>query len=431
MTFDEKMIPTGSDALLRVQQYAKNRVIEPFEGQTGFETLQRANRTISHGTEKVKELGRRIQTSKLTSTSIDKLDQLWKSAKLFNNFEKMTEIFKTGGSEKYKEFEEKFKESIYAFLKKGLELTLKEDYEPWIVKNSAPLLNRPIYSFREIQQLEDSEREILINALYPYSSHRYKGLLASFDKTFNVLLGVVVASNLPGTGVIVSLITMAKTIVRLSNRINSMSVLYGYPVINLNQLYKVCSLLLTSIADWEENDQHVPLDPSVLSELYSETNDDIEEELTKLLEVVGTKEMYIAIPGVGMLSLSKINLDDYKIDLMVQNLVSDYFFLNNSGSLTDFDSITADYIQIYQVFKKQDLLNKLRQRMDLGVTKTKKERFFTKLKSLTGEDPEFNRLIANIHFLARNIHHEIRGVQGSQKENVMNQMIMEFEREFQ
>lgn len=431
MTVDNKISPLNPGFTARIQQYSKNRVFEPFEGQTGFETLQKANRTISQGSEKLKELGKRIQSSKITTSSIDKLDQLFKSAKLFNNIEKMTELFKSGSSDKINEFEEKFKESIYAFLKKGLELTLKDDYEPWVTQNASKLLKRRIYSLEDIQKLENDEREVLISELYPYSSHRYKGLISSFDKTFNVLLGIIVASNLPGTGVIVSLITMAKTIVRLSNRINSMSVLYGHPVRNLNQLYKVCSLLLSSIEDWEQNEQHVPLEPGILSNLYSEINNDIEAELTELLEVVSTKEMYIAIPGVGMLSLSKINLDDYKIDLMVQNLVSDYFFKEANESLNAFEPAVSAYIGIYRAFKEAKFLTKLRQKLDASESKSKKEFLLSRLKSLAGEDPEFHQLISHLNLLARQVYSEMTDIPEDRRNQFIAQRVTALNREFQ
>ncbi len=314
-----------------IARLARNRVLEPFEGKAGLEAVQAARSKLEQGVSRLKAIGGRFRRHKLVAGGQAKLEELIAQAKTPNPVTRLwqeldartrplQEIARHTASKAQKQVMDLIKDAAA----KGFELLLFDESQDWILRRSAKVLNREIMGFREIKNLSDQERETLLQALYPYDSPISNDLLKGFDAALNLGLGVLVATNLPGTGLAAAAANMVKTLFKAANRINIMSAVYGLKVANPAALYQVTGQILASLADWETNPSHRPLDPQILQELYSPGNLGNRAHLRAMLAHAFKKEAYIAIPGVGMISLGKIQLDDIKLDLTIQHLVQDF-----------------------------------------------------------------------------------------------------------
>jgi len=154
----------------------------------------------------------------------------------------------------------------------------------------------------------------------------FKSFGKSLDLSFNLTLGAAAASQLPGTGVAAGALNLVKTLTKLAGRISTLSAIYGFHIPSSAHLFLACSRVLKSIQDFEANPQHRPLDPAILSELYRKEAVD-PEGFGQMLKEALKKEAYMAVPGVGVISLGKIGLDDLMVDQMVLHLVANYFWL--------------------------------------------------------------------------------------------------------
>ena len=183
------------------------------------------------------------------------------------------------------------------YLKKGLENIVIESDELWILDHVNNILkNAHFTELDQIRTLQIDQRNVLINSIYPYDSRRFQDFSKSFDLTFNLSLGAKVATNIPGTGIAVSLINMAKTLVKLGNRLKIMATIYGYHITDSQALFKASAAILKSLADWENNEEHLPLDPAVLNELYSDNDSTDSAAFQEMIDAIVKKDAYIAIP---------------------------------------------------------------------------------------------------------------------------------------
>jgi hypothetical protein len=435
MTYQEFVNQLSGDELARLQIYAKNRVMEPFAGQSAIETIQKADQTLNKGLVKVKKLGEKTRGKSFPGISSERLKKILKSSQILDNLGRVTLDVSHVTKAKLKDMEEWTREATFDFIKKGLELSKSIDYENWIVEKASRTLKKPIIDLNDIKELTDEERTQLVQTLYPHKSNRYKSLLSSFDKTFSIFLGLIVATNIPGTGILVSLINIAKTIIRISNGINSISIIHGYQVENFAHLFHVSAAIIQSLNDWDNNSDHSPLNPQILADLYEPSDRDFEKELVKLLEAAGSKELYIAIPGIGMLSLGKINLDNYKLDSLVMNLVGDYFLSKRIETEEDksmFTRVISDFELIYSAIKDLDYLSYLKKKMKNNVdSPSRKSRINNLFRSMLGNEPALEERSNMMNNEVEKIFHELVDLPQKQKkkEKTIQNRILELIKE--
>lgn len=392
------------DDLEILQQIARDQVIEPFAGRRSLETIQKTRSGMEKGLGKIKNVSSKaggwIAKTKLADQSQKKLTKLAKefrdkstSETIAGFLEKMnqkTEEIQRIAKKGYSGIEETTKKLTLSFVEKGLEILLYEDSDGWILKRSNKCLNRSdIKELDQIIALSRDDREQLIAELYPYDSQLFKKYVKGFDLSVNIGLGAVVATNIPGTGIAVSLVNMGKTLVKIGNRLNIMSAIYGRRIFSPEALFKVSANIIRSIDDWESNKDHQPLDISLLDELYTERDDENGEGFQELLNSVMRKEAYIAIPGVGMISLGKINMDDLKMDMVIQHLVQNYAEkiqqIEKYGEAC-VSQIILDFKGIYSTFYVSDYFREVRGKIASEKSDNKSVKWKDRLKTLTGPD---------------------------------------------
>ena len=233
---------------------------------------------------------------------------------------------------KYVKLEESLKNTIFASLtkknslnfqtEKALSKIFERNIEEQIFQKSEKILNRSFERIEQLQNLQAEQRELLLEKLYPYD-FALSGKIKSFiNRTLNISLGLVVATNIPFTGMLVNAITTVKTTIYLANRVHLLSILYGRPVICKEALFAVSARIVSSISDFENNPDHKPLSPQSLANLYQHTN---QSKLYQLLKAATIKDLYISIPFVGSLSLAKISIDEQSITKLTLQLFRNYF----------------------------------------------------------------------------------------------------------
>jgi len=340
---------------------ARDKAIEPFFGNPGLELVQSAKGGIENGLDLAKDWGGKTKNwlgaSKWVKSSKAKLDEVLEQAgggdtpgwlaKLDQATEDLRETAKGLGGK----LGEKSAELSLLGLKKGFELVMFEDTEAWALgRVKAVFPDKSINSLGEMGQLEESEREQLIAEYYPYDNPALKKFAKSLDWSFNLSLGAAAASQIPGTGVAAGALNLVKTLNKLAGRISSMSAIYGFGIPSAEHLFFFCAQILKSIEDFESNPEHQPIDPATLASLY-QTDSLSGSGFGDMLKEALKKEAYMAVPGVGAISLGKIGLDDLMVDQMILHLVGNYFWINRlSGELGE--EVTVALIgrwqQIYQ-----------------------------------------------------------------------------------
>lgn len=399
-------IETGD--LIILQQIARDHVFEPFAGRKSLETIQKTRSGVEKGITKLKKAGSKagqwISKTKLADHSQKRVARFVKEIKekpssesITGFFEKLnhaTEDLQNIAKKGYTTIEEKAKWLTFTFIEKGLELLLYEDTSQWIIKRANNCLHRTdIKNLEQIIQLSNTDRESLIQELYPYNSPNFQKYLKGFDISVNIGLGAVVATNIPGTGLLVSLVNMGKTLIKVGNRLNIMSAIYGRQIASPNALFKVSASILRSLEDSENNEEHIPLDPSMLEALYHEETDEDEMALQDLINSIVRKDAYIAIPGVGMISLGKINLDDVKMDLIVLHLVRNYAEKTRLIELygkEEVNQVLKDFRQIYKAFEEQGFFKVMRKKIETEQLHADHEKWKIRLKILAGTDLALN-----------------------------------------
>ncbi|MBT3225776.1 MAG: hypothetical protein HN580_02020 [Deltaproteobacteria bacterium] len=409
-------LPGGieTDDLNILQQIARDHVIEPFAGKKSLETIQKTRSGVEKGLTKLKSASSKAgdwisktkladQSQKRVSRFVQEIKEKQSSESITGFFEKLnhaTEDFQKMAKKGYTGLEEKTKRLTFTFIEKGLELLLYEDAASWILKRANSCLHRSdIDSLDQIVQLSNSDHEKLIKEFYPYDSPVFQKYLKRFDLSVNVGLGAVVATNIPGTGLLVSLVNMGKTLVKIGNRLNIMSAIYGRQIASANALFKVSASILRSLEDWENNQEHIPLDSGILDGLYQTDVEDDSEAFQDLLGSVVRKEAYIAIPGVGMISLGKINLDDVKMDLVVSHLVINYAEKIRIIDLYGEENVNLvlnDFRQIYEAFEKNGFFKAMRKKIEADRLKADKEKWKLRLKILAGIDMALDETSKNL-----------------------------------
>lgn len=453
----DKIVPDSAEKinenrLKQLQQIARDRVYEPFEGKKSLETIQKTRSGLEKGlghlktaTTKTKNASAQVtkwlkgstafQTlkNKAAATQITEQESggtlfASVSAKLNKRVEELKSAFHTldeatiglqeNTKKTYKELESKTREMAIDYTRKGLEVLILEDTEKWIIPKAQEILqNNTLHSFSDIQHLTTEEREKLIKELYPYNSPNFQKFIKAFDVTFNVTLGAIVATNLPGTGLLVSLINMGKTLIKLGNRLNIMAAVFGYRIQSSQALFKTCSRIIQSLEDWENSSNHQPLSPELIDELFSTPSAE-EDFFQEMIASVVKKEAYIAIPGVGMISLGKINLDDLKMDLMVQHLVSNYFTqkeLLNTCNKAECRQVIDDFQMIYRALKQQSILKLFIKRVEDEYEIQEGKTLGIRFKRMAGIDLALEKAHYEFDMLAKTLYIKVLPLPPSEK----------------
>lgn len=429
-TLEEKKIKSWINLLaeekISLQQICRDSIIEPFEGRKGLETIQKTRTGIEKGLGRLKNISKstsdKIKDYRWVGTSKSKMGDLLtyvkkkskstqskvtfpkysffteklpqssklKIEKLEKKLSDLTLELQKAAKSGYQNLSTKAKEAALIYTKKGLELLLFEDTEPWILERANKILQRTdITTIDKVRNLTNSDRMVLIDKLYPYDSPNYSIYIEKFEAGMNFTLGAVVATNFPGTGIAVGLFNMGKTLIRLGNRINIMSSIYGYKISSPDALFKVSATILKSMDDWEDNIDHLPLSVDILDDLYLQDQKDNKFALQELLNAAIKKEAYIAIPGIGMISLGKINLDDFKMDILIKHLVQNYFNKNqlvNQIGKDQFQTILTDYQLIYSTFMKHQYFKKTRRASEQEKLKQSHKKWQIRLQIIAGID---------------------------------------------
>lgn len=421
----------------QLQQIARNRIIEPFEGRKSLEKLQKtrsqAEKSIVYVKKAGAKTGKWISETKLagfTKTRVSMLIQGLKKTSYSSAWAELTDRIDTATREllettraTYIDIEEKARSIALSYVQKGLELLMYENTEEWIIKRATDLLGRSdLLKLENIRQLKQEEQILLIESLFPYDSVSYQDFAKTFDLSLNVGMGAIVATNLPGTGLVISLINMAKTLVKMGNRLNIMSAIYGYQIVSSAALFKVCTMILQSLDDWENNENHVPLNPNILDILYSQPDKENEASFQDMINAVVKKDAYIAIPGVGMISLGKINLDDLKMDLVIKHLVQDYFTEKRVKSVFEkikISQIINDYKMIYSAFIKHNYFKTARKQIEDEQLQGRGNKWKLRMKILGGIDLALQESSQNLDHFAKDIFLKIQTLDPKTKKNVI------------
>lgn len=414
----------GKEDLQLLQHIARDTVFEPFTGHRNLESIQKTRTDLEKRFKKLKQSGVKarkwLTDSRLATRSQDGINRLLQdfkapaSERLSGFFERMnqaSEEVQRIAKKSYSGIEEKAKRLTLVFIEKGLDLLLFEFSPEWVLKRTRKILQQPELTDRsQIQSLSTADRRRLIETLYPYDSQTFYRFLKRFDLSVNIGLGAVVATNIPGTGLAVSIVNMGKTIVKTGNRIAIMSAIYGLKIRSKAALFKMSATILRSLEDWESNDNHYPLDPSVLEDLYAETGNEDEDAFQSLLNSVIRKDAYIAIPGVGMISLGKINLDDMKMEQMVLHLVRNYAekkrLVDQYGS-ERIEAIIADFQIVYRCFFKAGYFKIMKQNITMQQQAQTSRKWRSRLKWLTGEDSDMAAVSTFLDMKAWEIYQEL------------------------
>lgn len=432
LEFGEKI---NENRQLQIQQYARNRVLEPFEGRKSLETVQKTRTSIEKSFSWIKakfnKTGDWVSETEVASSSKSKITDLVKGIKsasaqsrmsgLFDRLNGPANVVKRFTKSKYYEIEERAKTLAREYLKKGLENIVIESDELWILDRVNNILkNAHFTKLDQIRTLQIDQRNALINSIYPYDSQRFQDFARRFDLTFNLGLGAIVATNIPGTGIAVSLINMAKTLVKLGNRLKIMSAIYGYHITDSQALFKASAAILKSLADWENNKEHLPLDPAVLNELYSDNDSTDSAAFQEMIDAIVKKDAYIAIPGIGSISLGKINLDDIKMDLVVKHLVIDHFAKKDILLEIDkhsFLNMTRDFEAIYLEFKKQRYFSLIRKHKESKHLSVSNKKLKDRLKILVGFDLTLDNALVELDIFSSKIFEKVKNMKPEQKQS--------------
>lgn len=427
--------------LVRLQQIARDSVFEPFEGRKSLETLQKTRGGLEKGLVQVKakgvKTGKWFKESKFARLTKDKISGLMDNLKekrsssgvdeWLQKLDKATEEFQKFAKNKYEGLDKKARNITATYIEKGLELLLYEELEDWMPKKANKILDsEKINTLDDVKELSFEEKQKLVEALYPYNNATLSSFSRSFDSSINVSLGAIVASNFPGTGLMVSLINMGKTLVKLGNRLNTMSAVYGTQIASPQSLFKTSARILRSLEDWENNEAHQPLDPLILEDLYQTSSEEDEKAFEELLEQVVKKEAYIAIPGVGMISLGKINLDDLKMDIVVEHLVENYFALNelkNKLGEKIIKSAIDDFSLVYRAFIEADYFKVVRLQQEDEALEKSDQKWKVRVKLFAGIDLALESSSMELDQFVKAIFDRIQGLTKEEKKTIIEEEI--------
>jgi len=389
----------------KIQGIARRRVFESFEGLRSLDTLKTSRRSMEKGLSRAKHTfsslrkrmraGVRVAKARIPLVKVDRSTKnhaLHPSLQtFFLRLGDWSEIMQQNAKTRFRGLEGKAEKMLLVSIQKGLQLLLKDDTTSWIIHQTRNQLGfENIATPEDLISLDEEAREKLTDVLYPYRNPSFKKLAGNINLSINLFLGAIVATNLPGTGIAVSFISMAKTLIRISNCLNFMAAVYGRQICSPHVLFRVSAIVLKSIDDWESNPEHLPLSPEVLNELFQSGATQDEAAFQDLLSAVVKKEAYIAIPGVGMISLGKINLDDFMLASMDRHLVQDYFEEKTLKDRYGSDIVSAKiqlYVMIYQEFRKADFFRRMRKIIGSRLGSERQQIWQAPFGLMTGSDP--------------------------------------------
>ena len=293
-------------------ELAKSTVFEPFENIYTVKTLKKTSQYL-------KQYGNLVYKktkdySNILSKKIIKKNTLNRP----NSFLKNKKIQSIPAA--YTKTQEFVSNQLRKIIYKALTYFLNKNLEKWIIKNTT-LLIKPVNSLEEIQRLTFQERQILLDRLYPFEKNNAHIFLNKVRIFSNYAVGVMVASNIPFTGLVGSSIEFVKTLYLILGRLRCLCVIYGYKIANKDTFFYVASKIIQSIHSFEYDEDHQPLDCSIIDTLFENTS---HKSIDDLMTYIALKEAYISIPGIGMISLAKINLDDENINIYLLNLFKNY-----------------------------------------------------------------------------------------------------------
>ena len=354
-------ITINDEQFKAIQQISFYTVFDPFEISEGLKLVRKArvgleNSVIQPVSKKITPYKKPIINfkdsllTKIKNTSLIKLKNPTKQPEAYNNLKV-----------KYHKIEQKFKDQLAIQTDRALNFIFEKNLEKIVIQKSQTILKKNLSKIEQIQFLNQQDRELLLNSLYPFEIALNGKIKKSINSTFNIALGVLVATNIPFTGASVNLITTIKTVIYLSNRIQLLSAIYGYPVICKEALFTVATKIVASVIDYESNPKHQPLSPKIIAELYQFKS---QSTLYELLKKATIKDLYISIPLVGSLSLAKITLDEQSITKLTLQLFKNYFALEKLKKELPTETLNKElsqWKQIYQIQKTNNSLKKFAQ----------------------------------------------------------------------
>lgn len=391
-----------SENFLKLATLARLEVYEPFEGELNLERLQKARVALEKGLKKITSRASQwIESTGVVDktkghlanfrTSIIKNkdnpdSKIGKIANFTGKFAKkinhQTGELQDISKDKLRNLQSKVWERSRVYILKGFDLLWRENPENWILPKASKALGRKLQNLEELQFISNTERGELLEQLYPYNSERFQKMAKGFEISINVSLGLVVATNMPGTGLLVSGINTIKTIVKIASGLQVLAALYGYKIKNKHALFRLCGQIIASMEDFESRKDHKPLSFTELTPLFSESNQLNQKSFEGLIAQALKKEAYIAIPGVGMLSLGKIQLDDYKAEKIALSLMEKRrMYLELSGNIesslleSNFTILKSIFRQLYAL----DALLKLKLLVNSGNVKIQVNSWIQKL----------------------------------------------------
>jgi hypothetical protein len=138
------------------------------------------------------------------------------------------------------------------------------------------------------------------------------------------------------------------------------------------------------------------------------------------------KEAYIAIPGIGMISLGKISLDDLKMDLVVQHLVENYFALYELETQYGKERVKAiidDYAMIYQAFINVDYFKAMRATQEESKLEKSEQKWKVRLQLFAGIDLVLKNSSLDLDNFVQAIFSRIENLPGQEKEKIIHEEI--------
>lgn len=405
----------GPAAVARVQRIARDAVLEPFALYRNLEALKKTRLKIESTVRKLGQAAR-AAGSGLTKTGAavkagwdragesewgakvgarikERVGPVWPAGAGTGDWGRRlrtaTDALRAVAKSTYDEANRWAGGSGLGYLEEGFRFLLDRDGERWILKRAGEILGRSdLYQLEDVRALSFHERDELIAALYPYRNPALKKYMQAMDQALNLSLGAVVASNIPGTGAAVGALNIVKTILKIGGRVSTMTWLYGGRIAGPGALFRVSARLLKSLEAWESDPDHAPLDPAVLDGLFVQEQDS--RGFREMLEAAVRKDAYIAVPGVGTVSVGKIPLDDFRMNLYVRRLAMNYFERDSLRKLAGpvaYDRVHAEYLAIYRELLEQDALAVLYRRVVARRPAAEgRDKWLARWRSITGSD---------------------------------------------
>lgn len=391
--------PVSPADLQDLQLLGRLQIFEPFEGWQHLETLRRTRAVVESGIGRslgavrdgLGHLGERFQTSRIRNRLSDApeirrrlrqvLDTLYPQnaiAKLIpsrnvpalREFANFAEGMRNLAADGYRDAGAWARTAGLDYLQRSLDALFTHKPERWIRKRARTLIRRPSAAAPDgleyMATLSRWERERLLDEVYPYDMPGFTKYMRALDLSVNVGLGAVVASNLPFTGPVVSVLNMIKTIFKIAHRLHLMATVHGRRITGTNALFLMSARILKSLQSWESDPHHRPLALQEFDALFYEDKSTTRfAELSELFQAAAQKDAYIAVPGVGSIGIGKISLDDARMDECIRTTMTAYFLREElrarlDGSDRRVDDISASFAEIYEVFHRRDYYGRIR-----------------------------------------------------------------------